>query len=120
MSFTDMMNQLRHWDNTLARWMLRHVYYMFFQMVLFVLFFFWLFHVLPVMTAIETAPQVEQSSHLEKIFKAQSINTTVITFLLFLNSFWLLYIFSSIQRIGGLLKDLNFTLSRFSRPQREK
>ncbi len=109
MSWTDVMNKIRYWDHTFARWMLRHVYYMFFQLVLLVVFLFWLFNVFSV---IEVTSQTEHGSTLEKILRTQSINTTVIVFLLFLNSFWLLYIFSSIQRIGNLLRDLNFQLSR--------
>ena len=117
MSFANVMNKIRYWDNTIARWMMRHVYYMFFQLVLLVIFLFWLFNVVSV---VDVASKTEQGSYLEKVLRTQSINTTIIVFLLFLNSFWLLYIFSSIQRIGNLLKDLNFNLSRFRTPPRNK
>ena len=117
MSFAAFMNKLRYWDNTVARWMLRHVYYMFFQVVLLIIFSFWLLNVFSV---VEITSHPNQDFTVEHILKTQSINTTIIVFLLFLNSFWLLYIFSGIQRIGNLLKDLNFNLSRLRMPPRNK
>ena len=115
MPFKDFMNKVRYWDHTFAKWMLRHVYLMFFQIVLLVVFFFWLFNLVPVVQMSAQPPH----SHIEQILTTQSINTTIIVFLLILNSFWLLYIFSSMQRLGNLLRDLGYQLGRF-KPSRDK
>lgn len=118
MALNDFVHKLRHWDNAIARWMLRHVYYMFFQMVLLVIFFFWLFNMFNVIELnFETSPE---SSTIDRLLSSQSINITILVFLLFLNSFWLLYIFSGMQRIVNLLKDLNFHMSRMRSFRRDK
>ena len=109
MSFQDFMNKVRHWDNTIAKWMMRHVYFMFFQFILLVIFLFWFVNMFKVL---ELSLLSTQNSVLEKILATQSINITIIVLLLILNSFWLLYIFNGIQRIGNLLKDLTYLINR--------
>ena len=109
MSFEDFMNRVRYWDNLTAKWLMRHFYFMFFQVVLFAIFFFWfvnLFHV------IDTSQQIVKDNVGEEILKTMSVNMTIIVALLLLNSFWMLYIFNAIQRLHGILKDVSYNLSR--------
>ncbi|MCA9405324.1 MAG: hypothetical protein KC684_02215 [Candidatus Omnitrophica bacterium] len=110
------MNKIRHLDNVTARWIMKHFYLLFFQIVLFIIFLFWfvnMFGVIDVAT--------DSSNNLtEKALAAQSVNTTIIVFLLLLNSFWMLYMFSYVQRIFGILKDLNFNVNRLRFDNRKK
>jgi len=96
-------------DNLTAKWLMRHFYFLFFQVVLVVIFFFWLFNTIRV---IDTSFQVSKSAVLERILMTQSVNTSIIVILLLLNSFWLLFIFNSIQRLSNLLKDISYNINR--------
>jgi len=109
MTFNDFMAKIRYWDNLTAKWLMRHFYFMFFQIVLFVIFLFWfvnMFHV------IDVNYQIPKSSILERAIMTQSINMTIIVLLLLLNSFWLLYIFNGIQRLTNILKDISYNINR--------
>ena len=109
MAFKDLMTTIRYLDNLAAKWLMRHFYFMFFQIALFVIFLFWfvnMFHV------IDISYQVSRSSVLERAVMTQSINVTIIVLLLLLNSFWMLYIFNGIQRLANLLKDMNYNINR--------
>lgn len=103
------MNKIRHWDNLTAKWLMRHFYFMFFQIVLVVIFFFWFINTLKI---IDLGADLKIATGVERLLHAQVVNTHILLFLLLLNSFWLLFIFSSIQRLGTLLKDISFHLSR--------
>jgi len=108
MAFKDLMVKVRYWDNRTAKWLMRHFYFLFFQITLFIIFLFWfvnMFHV------IDTNYQIGRSSLLERAVITQSINTTIMVLLLLLNSFWMLYIFNGIQRLVNLLKDVNYNIS---------
>ncbi len=48
----------------------------------------------------------------ERLLLFQTINAIVITLLLLLNSFWMLYIFNEIIRTRSALKEINFNLSK--------
>ena len=113
MSFNDFMSRVRYWDNHFNKWMIRHFYILFFQIVLVGLFVF--FFILTINTIdIGTDLNEKPSEHLMVL---QSYNFLMLTFLLFLNSFWMLYIFGEIIRIRSSLKELVFNLTR---PQRNK
>ena len=103
------MSKIRYWDNMAAKWLMRHVYFMFFQIALFIIFLFWFVNMFKV---IDLNYQVSQSSVLERAVMTQSINVTIVVLLLLLNSFWMLYIFNGIQRIVGFLRDLNYNINR--------
>ena len=109
MAYKDFMAKIRHWDNLAAKWLMRHFYFMFFQIVLFVISLFWFFNMFNV---IDTSFQASRSSVLERSIATQSVNITIIVLLLLLNSFWLLYIFSSIQRLLNVLKDISYNINR--------
>ena len=109
MSFNDFMNKVRYWDNLVAKWLMRHFYFMFFQIVLVIILVFWLTNALQVINAnFESA----DGSTLERLAVSQAINTSIIVILMILNSFWLLYIFNGIQRISYILKDMSFNISK--------
>ena len=109
MSYQDFMNKVRHWDNLLAKWILRHFYFMFFQIVLVAIFLCWFINLFNV---IDTASQANRSNLIERMLSAQSVNTTIVVFLLLLNSFWMLYIFNGVQRMMSSLRDMSYHLSR--------
>jgi len=110
MSFNDFMNKVRYWDNLIAKWLMRHFYFMFFQVVLVVIFVFWLGNTINIIDmSFQTG---REAPVLEKLAISQSVNMTIIVLLLLLNSFWLLYIFNSIQRIRNVLKDVNFNITK--------
>ena len=109
MSFQDFMIKVRQWDNSCARWMLRHFYLLFFEFVLVIIFFFFLINTLK---TIDISSDIGSNNIMEKLLLQQSINTLIIVFLLLLNSFWMLYVFNEIMRMRAVLKDINFGLSR--------
>lgn len=109
MSFENFMNKIRYLDNLLAKWLMRHFYLLFFQFVLLVVFLFWFVNMFNV---IDTSLQVSKASVLERIMASQNINITIIVLLMLLNSFWLLYMFNLMQRIGNNLRDLSYQISR--------
>jgi len=103
------MSKIRYWDNIAAKWLMRHFYFMFFQIVLFIIFLFWFVNMFNV---IDTNYQIPRSSVLERAVITQSINTTIMVLLLLLNSFWMLYIFNGIQRLVNLLRDVNYSINQ--------
>ena len=109
MEYNKIMNNIRQWDNLVARWFLRHFYFVFFQIILVAAFFVWFVNIFNVIdiNVQDGSPQV-----LPKALKSQSINTALIVFLLLLNSFWSLFIFNTVHRITTLLRDMNFHLSK--------
>ena len=109
MAFKDFMTKIRYWDNLTAKWLMRHFYFMFFQIVLFVVFLFWFVNMFNV---IDVNYQASEASVLERAVMTQSVNTTIIVLLLLLNSFWMLYIFNGIQRLVNILKDVSYNINR--------
>ncbi len=109
MAYKDFMIKIRYWDNLTAKWLMRHFYFMFFQIVLFVIFLFWFVNMFNV---IDTNYQVSRASVMERAIMTQSINATIIVLLLLLNSFWMLYIFNGIQRLTNILKDISYNINR--------
>ena len=109
MAFKNLMVKIRYWDNLTAKWLMRHFYFMFFQIVLFVIFLFWFVNMFNV---IDTSYQASKTSVMERAVMTQSINATIIVLLLLLNSFWMLYIFNGIQRLTNILKDISYNITR--------
>ena len=109
MSFIDFMNRVRYWDNLIAKWIMRHFYLMFFQIVLVFIFVIWFMNTLNVL---DFSFQMDKLAPLERILTTQAVSTTVIVLLLLFNSFWTLYIFSSLIRLKAILRDMNYQLSR--------
>jgi len=117
MAFKDFMVKIRYWDNLTAKWLMRHFYFMFFQIVLFIVFLFWFVNMFNV---IDVNYQITRSSSvLERAMITQSINTTIMVLLLLLNSFWMLFIFKGIQRLVNLLRDVNYSINRAAHPKQK-
>lgn len=109
MAYKDFMNKVHYWDNIAAKWIMRHFYFMFFQITLVVAFFLWFINTLQL---IDISSQVDKTQIMERLLLIQAQNADIIVFLLILNSFWLLFIFSFLQRIRVLLKDMNYNLNK--------
>ena len=109
MAFNDFMNKVRYYDNMVARWLMRHFYFMFFQVILAIVFAIWFGNLLKV---IDLSHNSAVKTVTEEILMTQSINTTIIVILLILNSFWMLYIFNGMQRLSNLLKEISYNINR--------
>jgi len=109
MSYKEFMNKVRYWDNMTAKWLMRHFYFMFFQIILVAIFVFWFATTIGI---IDSHYQVAEENLVERFLSTLTINTTIIALLLLLNSFWMLYIFNSMQRISSLLKDVTYNTSK--------
>jgi hypothetical protein len=108
MGYNDFMNKIRQWDNKMAQWMVRHFYILFFEIILVVIFVAVFINALKV---IDVATDMQKSSLIERLLMTQSVNTLLIVILLLFNSFWILYIFNSLLRLRGILKNIDFNLS---------
>ena len=110
MLYKNILSKIRYWDNLTAKWIMRHFYFMFFQAVLLIIFLFWFVNMFDVIDANFRASKSASVS--DRILAAQSVNMTIIVLLILLNSFWMLFVFGSIQRISSLLRDMGYHLSR--------
>jgi hypothetical protein len=109
MPFSNFMNKVRQLDNSVARWMLRHFYIIFFEFVLVIIFFFFIYNTFRTIDASTTVPAQTLT---EQLLQQQSLNQLIIIILMILNSFWMLFIFSGINRLRILLKEISFNLLR--------
>lgn len=111
MSFDNFMNKVRYWDNLTARWILRHFYLIFFQIVLVIIFFIWfvnLFNVLDITFA------VDKKNNMDHALTILCINTAILVLLMLFNSFWLLFTFSSIVRMKTILRDISYNINKLN------
>jgi len=111
MNIDDLMNKIRQLDNLTAKWIMRHFYVTFFQITLFVIFMFWFVNMFKVIDI----SQAQNQTLTERALVTQSINMAIIVFIMLLNAFWTLYMFTGIQRLTNLLRDINYTLSNQQR-----
>ncbi len=109
MTYKELMNKIRYLDNLTAKWIMRHFYLLFFQIVLVIIFLFWLFNTIRI---IDLNFQISEKSIIEQILITQSLNTSIIVLLILLLSFWTLYIFNSIQLLRTILKDINYHIAK--------
>ena len=117
MGFNDFMNRIRHWDNRSAQWIVRHFYILFFEIILVIIFISTFINTIKI---IDVSIDIQKSTILERLLMAQTVNTLLVVILLLFNSFWILYIFSSLLRLRSLLKNIDFNLSRRRNDQRNK
>ncbi len=115
MGFNNFMNKIRQWDNRSAQWIVRHFYILFFEIILVAIFVTTFINALKI---IDISIDVRKNTILERLLMAQTVNTWLIVILLLFNSFWILYIFSSLLRLRSLLKNIDFNLSRRRNDQR--
>ncbi len=109
MSYNDFMNKVRYWDNLVSKWLMRHIYFIFFEIILVLVFHQWFIYIFKV---IDSVSQAQNGTLIERIIGIQSVYMALITLLMVLNSFWMLYMFGSVQRLRGLLKDMNYQIGK--------
>lgn len=102
------MSRIRHLDNLVARWFVRHFYFIFFEMVLVIIFVLWFVNTIHV---IDLNSDGVKTQVVERILTSQTNQLTLITFILLLNSFWVLFIFNGLQRIITILKEISYNLT---------
>jgi len=117
MSFIDFMNKIRQWDNRSAQWMMKHFYMLFFEFILVGVFVFFFMNTFKV---IDASDQISKFDPMGSLLLAQTTNTSLIVILLLFNSFWMLYIFNSILRLRGVLKNTEYQLTRNKRSDRRE
>ncbi len=109
MGFDHFMNNVRQWDNRMAQWIVKHFYILFFEIILVGIFVAVFINTIKL---VDINSDIHRANILERLLMAQSVNTLLIVILLLFNSFWILYIFSSLLKLRGLLKNIDFNLSR--------
>jgi len=107
MSFKDFMGRVRSLDNQMSRWIVRHFYILFFEVILVVIFIAIFVITIKV---IDISVAVPRDNTVERLLLMQSVNSIIIVFLLLLNSFWMLYMFNAIIRMRGSLREINFNI----------
>ena len=108
MGFNDFMGKVRYWDNKMAKWMIRHFYILFFEVFL-VVIFVGLFVI--TIKVLDVGSYVTNSV-IERLLLLLSFNAILITVLLLLGSFWMLYIFNELIRTRSTLKEISFNLTK--------
>lgn len=103
------MNTVRQWDNRSNQWFVRHFYVLFFEMILIAAFV--MFFILSINT-MNSAADIERTSITERLLINQNYLGLLIVFLMLLNSFWMLFMFSGMLKIRNVLKNMDFNLSR--------
>jgi len=109
MPLEDIMSKIRNWDNTCARWMMRHFYFVFFEFVLVAVFFTFFFNFL---RTFDVGANIPPGSVTDQLLYHQLANSHLIVGLMILNSFWMLFMFNGINRLRLLLRDINYNLMR--------
>jgi magnesium-transporting ATPase (P-type) len=109
MAYRDFMNKVRYWDNILSRWLMRHIYFIFFEAILVVIFIVWF---IKMFSIIDTTVQAQSGGLIERMMSLQTTNMAIITLLMLMNSFWMLYMFNSVQRLRAILKDMNYHIGK--------
>lgn len=117
MALKDYIQKLKYIDHLTARWLMRHFYFTFFQLVLLVIFVFWFRNLLSV---IDINLHQSDKTFVEAILTTQNVNSTIIVVLLLLNSFWMLYILNAMQRFANLLKDVSYNINRLRSTQKKQ
>jgi hypothetical protein len=117
MNYQDFMNTLRKMDKRSSQWFVRHFYVIFFEIILVIVFF--LFFVLTI-NVLNTAADAQSRTAVEQLLVNQSLIGLLCLFLLLLNSFWILFMFSGILRQSNILKNIDFNLSRRGSDRRNR
>ncbi|MBF0122898.1 MAG: hypothetical protein HQL21_05780 [Candidatus Omnitrophica bacterium] len=103
------MNNVRQWDSRSSQWFARHFYVLFFEIILIGVFVFLFANIISV---ININADIDKNTIIERLLLAQNISTLLILFLLIINSFLMLFLFSGFLRIRSILKNMDFNLSR--------
>ena len=117
LSFNELTQKLRQWDNRSNQWFSKNFSILFFELVLAVIFFFF---INTMMDIFAISSQVNKSSIIEQILLSQAGFMMLIVLLLIFNSFLMLYLFSNMLRMRGILKNLDYSMSRRREPRDEE
>jgi hypothetical protein len=109
MASNDLMNKIRQWDNRAAQWMGRHFYIILFEIILVIIFILAFINALK---TLNTSFSVPKDDITQQLLLSQSINSTLIVMLLLLISLGILNIINSNSRLRGILKNIEFNLSK--------
>ena len=109
LSFNELANRLRQWDNRSNQWFSKNFSILFFEIILAAIFFFF---INTMMDIFAISARVNRSNVMEQILLSQSGFMMIIILLLIFNSFLMLYLFSNMLRMRGILKNMDYTLSR--------
>ena len=109
MGYNDLMYKVRQWDNRAAQWMGRHFYIILFEAILAIIF---LLAFINALKLLDTGFTIHKASVADRLLLNQSINTTLIVMLLILISLGILNIINSNSRLRGVLKNIEFNVSK--------
>ena len=109
MGYNDLMYKVRQWDNRAAQWMGRHFYIILFEIILAIIF---LLAFINTLKLLDTSFDLHKGSVADRLLLNQSINSTLIVMLLILISLGVLNIINSNTRLRGVLKNIEFNLSK--------
>jgi len=109
MSYNDLMYKVRQWDNRAAQWMGRHFYIILFEVILAIIF---LLAFINALKLLDTGFDVHKANVADRLLLNQSINSTLIVMLLILIALGVLNIINSNLRLRGVLKNIEFNLSK--------
>ena len=110
MAHNDFMNKVKQWDNRAAQWMGRHFYIILFEIILFIIFLFAFINALKVLNI---SFDVQKSGSIaDQLLLVQSFNSILIVMLLILISLGVLNIINTNSRLRGVLKNIEFNLSK--------
>jgi len=109
MAYNDLSNKIKQWDNRAAQWMGRHFYIILFEAILGIIFIMAFINALKILN---TGFYVRKDDVTQQLLLSQSLNTTLIVMLLILIALGLLNIINNNTRLRGVLKNIEFSLSR--------
>jgi hypothetical protein len=115
--FRQLMNTIRQWDNRSSQWFARHFYVLFFEIILVAVFVFFFMNTVAVFNI---SVDIEKNSILERLLLAQNASLLLMLFLMIINSFLMLFLFSGFLRIRSILKNMDFNLSRRNNDPRRR
>ena len=116
MSSSPFISKIRHLDNIIAKWLMRHFYFIFFQIILVGIFVYWFTTTFKIIDL----GRIPKNNLTEHILTTQATSLNVIVLLMIVNSFWLLYMFNCIMRIMYTQRDMSYTLSRMRHQNKPK
>jgi hypothetical protein len=109
MANNDFLNKVKQWDNRAAQWMGRHFYIILFEAILVIIFLFAFINALKVLNI---SFSVQKNNATDQLLLTQSFNSVLIVMLLLLISLGLLNIINNNSRLRGVLKNIEFNLSK--------
>ena len=110
------MNNFRQWDSRSSQWFARHFYVLFFEVIFIGVFVFFFANIISV---ININADIDKNTIIERLLLAQNVSTLLILFLMIINSFLMLFLFSGFLRIRSILKNMDFNLSRRTTDRRQ-